>query len=58
MQLYTMHKNKLKMAKSLNIRQDTIKHQEENIVKTLSDINHENIFLGQSSSAIEIKINK
>ena len=43
-----------------NIRQDTIKLLEENKGKTFSDINHTNVFLGQSPKAIEIKtkINK
>ena len=54
-QPHTMHKNKLKMAKDLNIRQDTIKLLKENIGKTFSDINHANIFLGQSPKATEIK---
>jgi len=44
---HTMHKN--------NIRQDTIKLLEENIGKTLSDINIMNIFSGQSPKAIEIR---
>ena len=48
-------KNKLKMLKNLNIRQDTIKLLEENIGKTFSDINHTNVFLGQSPKAIEMK---
>ena len=49
-----------KWLKDLNIRHDTIKHLEENIGKTFSDINHSNVFLGQSPKAIEIKgkINK
>jgi len=51
----TMHKNKLKMAERLNIRQDTIKLLEEYIGKTLSDINLTNIFLGQSPKATEIR---
>ena len=53
---HTMHKNKLNMTKDLNIRYDTIKLLEENIGKTFSDINHTNVFLGQSPKAIEIKI--
>ena len=50
----------LKWLKDLNIRHDTIKLLEENIGKTFSDINHTNVFLGQSPKAIEIKtkINK
>ena len=49
-----------KWLKNLNIRQDTIKLLEDNICKTFSDINHTNVFLGQSPKAIEIKakINK
>ena len=48
------------MPKDLNIRRDPIKLLEENISKTFSDINHTNVFLGQSPKAIEIKakINK
>ena len=50
-----MHKNKLlKWFKDLNVRHDTIKLLEENIGKTLSDINHI-FFLGQSPKATEIK---
>ena len=41
--------------KDLNIRHDIIKLLEENIGKTLSDINHTNVFLGQSPKAIETK---
>ena len=46
--------------KDLNIRHDIIKLLEENIGKTLSDINYSDIFLDQSPKAIEIKakINK
>jgi len=44
-----------KWLKDINIRQDTIEFLEENIGKTFSDINHTNVFLGQSPKAIEIK---
>ena len=44
-----------KCLKDLNIRQDTIKLLEENIGKTLSDINSMNIFSGQSPKAIEMR---
>ena len=39
-----------------DLRHETIKFLEENMGKTFSDINHTNIFLGQSPKAIEIKI--
>ena len=44
-----------KWLKVLNIRQDTIKLREENIGKTLLDINIMNIFSGQSPKAIDIR---
>ena len=44
-----------KWLKDSNIRQDTIKLLEENIGKTLSDINWTKVFLGQFPKAIEIK---
>ena len=49
-----------KWLKDLNIRHDIIKLLEKKIGKTFSDINHCNVFLGQSPKAIEIKakINK
>ena len=52
---HTMNKINSKWLKDLNIRQDTIKLREENIGKTLSDINIMNIFSGQSPKAIEIR---
>ena len=52
---HTMHQNKLKWPKDLNIRQDTIKLLEENIGKTFCDINLMNIFSGHSPKATEIK---
>ena len=45
-----------KWLEDLNMRHDTIKLLEENICKTFSDINHSNVFLGQSSKAKEIKV--
>ena len=42
-----------KCLKDLNIRQDTTKLLEKNIGKTFSDINHTNVFLGQSPKAIK-----
>ena len=49
-----------KWIKYLSIRPDTIKLLEENLGRTLHDINHTSVFLGQSPKATEIKakINK
>ena len=49
-----------KWIKDLNIRPDTIKLLEENIGKTLSDINHSNILYDPPPKILEIKakINK
>ena len=49
-----------KWIKNLNIRPDTIKRLEENIDRTLFDINHGNIFFNLSPRVMEIKtkINK
>ena len=44
-----------KWLKILNIKQGTIELLEENISKIFSDLNHTNVFLGQSSKATEIK---
>ena len=46
------------MGKDLNVRLDTIKLLEENISRTLFDINCSNIFLDLSPRVMEIKINK
>ena len=49
-----------KLTKDLNVRPDTIKLLEENIGRTLFDINHTNIFFDLSPRVMEIKtkINK
>ena len=49
-----------KWIKDLSVRPDTIKLLEENIGRTLSDINRNNIFFDLSPSIMEIKtkINK
>ena len=49
-----------KWIKDLNVRPETIKLLEENIGKTLSDINHSNIFLNSPPRVMKIntKINK
>ena len=47
-----------KWLKDLNKRHDTIKFLEENIGKTFSDVNHSNVFLGQSPKAKEIEAKK
>ena len=56
----TIHKNKLKWIKDLNIRPETTKLLEENIGKTLSNINHSRIPYDPPPKEMEIKakINK
>ena len=56
--LYT--KINSKWIRDLNVRPDTIKLLEENIGKTLFDINHRKIFIGPPPRVMEIKtkINK
>ena len=49
-----------KWIKDLNVRTETIKHREENIGKTLSEINHNEILYDPPPRVMEIKakINK
>ena len=56
----TIHKNKLKWIKDLNVRPEIIKLLEENIGKTPSDINHSWILYDPPPRILEIKakINK
>ena len=53
-------KNNSKWIKNLNVRPETIKILEENIDKTLSDINHSRILYDPPPRILEIKakINK
>ena len=51
---HTLHENKPKRLKDLNIIQDTIKLLKENIGKTFSDITLTNVS-GQSPKATKIK---
>ena len=48
----------MKWIQDLNVRPDTIKLLEENIGRTLFDINHSNIFLDPPPRVMKIKINK
>ena len=58
--LKTIYKINSKWIKVANVRLDTIKLLEENIGRTLFDINHSNIFLDLSPRVMETKakINK
>ena len=47
-----------KWIKDLNVRPETIKLLEENISRTLSDINHSKIFFDPPPRVMKIKINK
>ena len=46
-----------KRIKDLNVRSDTIKLLEENVGRTLFDINHSTIFLDLSPRVMETKVN-
>ena len=52
---YTIHKNKLKRIKDLNVRQETIKTLEEKTGKDLSDLSCSNFLLDTSPKARELK---
>ena len=47
-----------KWIKDLNVRPETIKHLEENINRTLDDINQSKILYDPHSRVMEIKTNK
>ena len=50
-----MHKINSKWIKYLNVRPDTIKLLEENMGRTLFDINHNKIFFDPPPRVMEIK---
>ena len=56
----TIHRINSKQTKDLNVRPETIKLLEENIGKTLSDMNHSRILYDSPPRILEIKakINK
>ena len=51
----TIHKNKLKWIKDLNVRPDTTKLLEENIARIHSDINLSNIFFNTRPRVMKMK---
>ena len=51
----TIHKDKLKMIKDLNVAPETIKLLEENIGRTLYNINHSKILCDPPPRVTEIK---
>ena len=54
----TIHKNKLKMDQNLNIKLDSRKLIEENMGRTLFDINCRKILLHLSLTEMETKANR
>ena len=52
---YTIHKNKLKMDKGPNVRQETIKTLEEKAGNNLFDLSCSNFLLNTSPKAKELK---
>ena len=54
----TIHKINSKWIKDLNVRPETIKCLEENINKTLSNINHSRILYDSQPRVMETKINR
>ena len=52
----TIHKNKLKWIKDLNVPLDTIKLLEENIGRILFDIHRSKLFFDPPPRVMEIKI--
>ena len=52
---HTVHSINSKWLRDFDVRHDILKIPEKNIGKTFSDINHNNIFLGQSPKEKERK---
>ena len=55
---YTIHKNKLKMCKDLNVKKESFKILEESTSNNLFDLGHNNFFLDMSPDARETKPNR
>ena len=55
---FSIHKNKLKMDQRPKCKADTIKFLEENIGRTLYDINHSKILFDPPPRVMEIKFKK